>query len=342
MELGLTMEIYIFLRYIVTKEYQNTMNSRLKIMAVLLIAGVSFSGFSQAKDLNEIQAIANQFSEELAKTLPLNSSVGLNWSDAFIGKLFPSLPPHFGIGASFGITAMKSGAINDLAGSFGYKVPFDSNSMFLPAYTVEARIGGVVLPFDAGFKIGYLPAVGLWGSNLHMNYLLVGGDLRFALLEKPKFLKISLGIGYNYLKGGIGGSGIDNYFNCGADSVQLPAPEVDLSWSTKTLDFKTQISMTFAMITPYIGAGGGYAWSSAGYSVKTNISQEDIDIIKGYLGGIDVNDTGMESMIKNKAPHVRVFGGLSFNLMVFRIDLTALYSFIDKNFGGSLGLRFQL
>ena len=335
-----------FLWYIIIKEYADTMNNRIivSIIAFLLITGVSFSGFAQTNDLNEIQAFANQFSEELAKTLPLNSSIGLNWSDAYIGKLFPSLPPHFGLGGSFGISAMNFEVIKALTGSFGYSVPFDIDKLYLPAYTVEARIGGIFLPFDAGFKLGYLPTVGLWSSNLHMNYLLVGGDLRFAILDldKPIIPKISIGVGYNYLKGGIGGKGMDKTIDCGIENVQLSEPEVDLNWSTKTLDFKTQISMTLAILTPYIGVGGGYAWSSAGYSVKTGLPQADIDIIKGYISDIEVDDTGLESMIKNNAPHARVFGGLSINLMVFRIDFTALYSFLDKNFGGSLGLRFQL
>ena len=336
------------------------MNEKIKIryFVLILFLGLSFSAYAQMPDLKDLQKGVANFSEDLAKSLPFNSSMGLNWSDAYIGKFFPSLPPHFGVGMSFGFTTMKLASIETLAGYLGYKIPFDMTRMPLPAYTVEGRMGGILLPFDVGFKFGYLPPVGLWGSDTNMDYLLVGGDIRYVVLDKAILPKISVGMGINYLKGGIGakvGKSMElTYYDGGSQTIALEKPELILKWDTVSLDFKTQVSKSFLIITPYLGLGMSYAWSSAGYSVDTKVShngnpieQPDIDTIKAYLRqagleDMDVDSSGISSIIKNSAFSFRLFGGLSLNLTAFRVDLTGLYSFRDSNIGASLGFRFQL
>ena len=330
---------------------------KIGVLAVLLIAGVIFSANAQVPaDLKDLQEGVMDFSDNLAKALPFNASLGLNWSDAYIGKVFPSIPPHFGIGGSFGFTTLKLPMIKTLAGYFGYKLPFDMGRMPLPAYTGEGRLGGFFLPFDIGFKFGYLPPIGLWGTNMNMKYLLTGADLRYALLDKPILPKISLGVGVNYMKSGIGGkvgSGTSITYKDGSvdHTISLEHPEVNLEWKTVSLDFKAQLSKSFIIITPYLGVGASYAWSSAGYAVDADITDNggavDLTAIKGYLDdlglkGVDINSNGISSMIKNKAFNARLFGGFAINLMVFRLDFTGLYSFRDGNLGASFGFRFQL
>ena len=323
---------------------------KIKLLVIVLLAGIVFSGFTQTiPDLKDLQNGVADFSKELAKTLPFNSSLGLNWSDAYIGKLIPSAPPHFGIGASFGFTTMNLPVMNDLMENFGYSIPFDIGKMILPAYAAEVRIGGIILPFDVGVKFGYLPQLGVWGKNMDFDYLLVGGDLRYKLVDL-KILKISLGVGVNHLKGSIIGKvGSSQEIDFGTESITLSNPEVKLQWQTTSLDFKAQASFHFIVITPYVGLGASAAWSKAGYSVDAKIEsssgdiQDAIDYVNSLgLKGIDLSGKGMESIIKNNAFSIRAFGGLSLNLALFRIDLTGLYSFRDKNFGASVGLRFQL
>jgi len=321
---------------------------------IILFTGISFRGFTQTTDLKDIQKAVSDFSAELARSVPFNSSLGLNWSDAYIGKLFPSLPPHFGVGVSFGFSTIKLPLIKTLAGYFGYDLPFNANKLFLPAYAGEARLGGIFLPFDVGFKFGYLPPVGLWGRGVNMNYFLAGGDLRYALLDKGILPKISLGIGINYMKSGISGK-VGKSLNIDydvSDSIIIDKPEVNIKWDAFSLDFKAQISQSLVIFTPYLGIAGSYAWSSAGYSVNAGITDGignpiDATDIKDYvsslgLKGLDIDDSGMSSIIKNKAFSFRVFGGLSLDLVKFRLDFTGLYSFLDKNFGASVGFRFQL
>jgi hypothetical protein len=327
-------------------------------IAFLLMTGICVSGF--AVDLKDLQKGVADFSENLSLTLPFNASLGLNWSEAYIGKLIPSVPPHFGIGISFGFTTMEMPVLQKLADNLGYSLPFDLKRMFLPAYTAEGRIGGLFLPFDVGFKFGYLPPIGLWGTNMDMNYLLVGADLRYALVDHKIWPKVSIGVGVNYLKAGIGGkvgSGWNFSYESdtlGPQTIDISKPEIGLDWGTVSLDFKVQISKNLLIITPYAGLGGSYAKSNAGYSVDaaikvngTEITPAEINDIKNYLkhlglDGLDIDKTGISSSVVNKAFSIRAFGGLSVNLVLFRLDLTGLYSFRDQNFGASLGFRFQL
>jgi len=328
------------------------MTKRLKarFLVILLIFGISISGFADTPTLKQVQNGVDNFSSTLAKSLPFNSSLGLNWSDAYIGKLFPSLPPHFGIGGTFGITTMELPAIEKLMECFDFTVPFDINKMILPAYTAEARLGGIILPFDFGFKFGYLPSLGIWGKNMDFDYLLVGGDIRYKLIDL-KLFKLSAGVGFNYLRGSISGKvGNDHEIEYGIYSMTLHSPEVKLEWESKAVDFKAQASLHLFIITPYIGIGASYAKSSAGYSINAKIDhnsgggkQEVQDYLKANgLSGLSISGAGMSSIMDNKGFSVRTFGGLSLNLALFRIDVTALYNFNDQNYGASLGFRFQL
>jgi len=331
---------------------------KIGIITFLLIFIIAFSGFSQTvPSLTELQSGVMGFSEDLAKSLPFNSSLGLNWSSAYIGKLIPSMPPHFGVGAMFGITTMDLPAMKDVAALMGYDVPFSKGKMVLPAYTVEARLGGLFLPFDLGFKFGYIPEVALWGEKLNIDYLLVGGDIRYALLDKsvPIIPKISIGVGLNYLKGGVGTKvGKQQEFSYEGNKLEIHQPDLKFKWETVTLDFKAQASMSLIIITPYIGVGGSYGWSNAGYKVNAPIlvnsnpiSPNQINDIGNFLksaglDGVDVDQNGISSIIKNNAFSFRAFGGVSINVAVIKFDLTGLYNFRDNNFGGSFGIRFQL
>jgi len=191
-----------------------------------------------------------------------------------------------------------------------------------------------------------------------MNYLLAGMDLRYAVLDNAILPKISVGIGLNYIKGGVGGGVGDSkeisYDHNGLHTIAIEKPDVNLKWSSVSLDFKAQISKSILIVTPYLGLGGSYAWSSAGYSVDSQITHDghgltpaDIDNVKSYLKSaglekIDIKSSGISSMVDNRAFNARLFGGFAINLLVFRLDLTGLYSFRDKNYGASFGFRFQV
>jgi hypothetical protein len=335
------------------------------LFAVILL--ISTPVFSQVPEfgLGDLKNTFNDFSSALANSLPFNSTMGLNWSDAYIGQ-FLDLPPHFGIGITTGFTTMDFGSLNDLLNMFGVNALDKINGGFpLPGYTIDARIGGFILPFDIGFKFGFLKINPDILNNLlktdipdfSMDYLLIGGDLRYALVKgKTIPFNLSLGAGFNYLKGGISmpvPGAADLSFNITNNRIlNIPKPELGLNWQTKSLDFKVQASLKVLVLTPYIGFGASHAWSSAGYGVTSNINVTDssnnpvpLDEAKSAIEsfGIDgVSSKGFSHSEEVKGWSFRTFGGFSINLALVKFDITGMYDFISKCYGFTFGTRFQL
>ncbi|MDR1029706.1 MAG: hypothetical protein LBL76_02395 [Treponema sp.] len=325
--------------------------SKLFGITAALVLGAAVSVFSlDSHPIRELQDQVNGFSETLARSLPFNASLGLNWSDAYIGQLI-GVPPHFGVGLSGGLTTMDLGAFEDVADLFGISMPVSTNLMPMPGYTVEGRIGGFILPFDVGLKCGILPPVD-FSEDFRFDYTLVGGDIRYALLKGPILPHVSVGVGLNYLKGGLNTAikGAGTTFTFGGHNLALSDPEIGFSWETTSLDVKAQISKSLFIITPYLGLGVSHGWSKAGYTVESDLQYDgdpvtgtNLNEIQQAIGDdLDLTEQGFSSIIKNNGWGFRVFGGLSFNLLVIRLDFTGMYNFLDNKFGGSLGIRFQL
>jgi hypothetical protein len=327
--------------------------NKIAILVLPMLLGFLLSAFSQNL-LGDLQDSTNKFADALAKSLPFNSTVGLNWSDAYIGQLI-GMPPHLGVGVSGGIATMDYGVVEEMLKEFSISMPFSLNKMILPGYTAEVRIGGLILPFDGGFKVGILPGVNM-GDNFKLDYTLVGGDIRYSLLrDRAALPKISLGFGINYLTGGIRSSVGGQSFSFGTSSpntLSLDDSRVNLSWSTLTYDLKAQISKSFLILTPYLGLGTTYAQSRAGYAVDTQLryngapvtdpAQIAADLEKAGISGIDFGARGFSSTHHSSGWGLRVFGGFSLNATVVKFDFTGMYSILDSNYGATMGVRFQL
>jgi len=61
----------------------------------------------------KINSGLEDFSKELQKTVPNVQTQQNVYSDAFIGKLFPEIPPHFAAGVNFGITQLNTEGLSD-------------------------------------------------------------------------------------------------------------------------------------------------------------------------------------------------------------------------------------
>jgi len=341
-----------------------TISVKKALALTILTAALAMPGFSQVPKIGDLQNGAESMSKALSAALPFNSTLGLNWSDAYIGQLL-GVPPHFGVGVSAGATTVKADEMKALldilkfdTGAFPALVP-------LPAAMAEARIGGFLLPFDIGIKGGYIPPeVGKTikdaTGGLNLDYLAAGADIRFALLKGGLLLpRVSLGVGVNYMKGGLGttiSGGQSFTFNDGANdhTITTTDPELGISWETTTVDLKAQISKGFLIFTPYAGLGASYGISKAGYYIQSKIKYDGNDItdtqlqtIKNTLtqAGItppDISATGISSYFANNGWAFRAFAGLSLNILVLRVDLTGLYNLSNNSYGGSVGVRFQL
>jgi hypothetical protein len=317
---------------------------------VLLAAGPAFAQNS----FQELKDGIDAFSTQMADSLPLNSTLGLNWSDAYIGQLL-GVPPHFGTGLAAGITTIKTEKLNGLLTSFG--VPQLPAGVFPnPGYTVEGRIGGFVLPFDLGVKAGYFPPAG--GDDFQLRYLLVGGDLRYALLkDRLAIPAVSLGFGVNYLSGGIlARVGDLNFeldpstFGSGA-TLSLVDPSLEFSWETLSFELKAQISKSFILFTPYGGVGLNYARTKAGYTAKAAITPSGgatLDDIAAEYGVEFDGSAGFSSIKEVEGFGLRFFGGIAFNMAVIKLDISVMagtgnnFNFGALGYGVTLGVRFQL
>jgi len=325
--------------------------------------------FSQNLDI--LKKSANNFSEKMAKALPFYSTMGLNWSDAYIGKITDT-PPHFGVGVSAGFITMDFASMKTLLDAFNVALPFGDSNFFenmgfpLPGYAVEARVGGVALPFDVGLKFSLLPPSLLNNffsdSAFGFKNMMIGADVRYAVANSKVLpVKFSVGLGFNYLQGGLTSvlplrSFSFNYQNLSYNLNPGSNSDLGVEWRTTSVELKTQVSLPYKIITPYLGAGVIYAWSQAGYKVSSpglSITDSNGNAVSGsektaieellrhdYLTGL--SGTGFETINKHSGLSVRAFAGMSFNFAYVRLDLTGMYEILGQNFGGTIGLRFQL
>jgi hypothetical protein len=315
--------------------------------------------------IDDIQNGAAGLVDTLATALPFNSTIGLNWSDAYIGQLLHILP-HMGVGVTVGATQIDGEKLTGLFENFGVVLPSDvATALVLPAAVAEARIGGFILPFDIGVKAAFVPAnvsdsISEATDGLNVDYMLVGADFRYALM-KGNFLlpKISVGVGFNYMKGGLSktiGTAQRFEFEDATSTTHwfdMTAPEVGIEWESTVIDFKAQISKSLIIFTPYIGGGLSYAKTNAGYRLNSDVSYDgaqlddtQIQAIKDKMteAGItppDFDSKGIRYFKDESGWIIRAFGGLSVNLIILRLDVTGMYNVTDGSLGGSVGARIQ-
>ena len=338
------------------------------ILASLLTIPVTAQDVTDIKEVlfNDYAKSFVDFAEGAASALPFNTTVGLNWSDAYIGKF-----PRFGVGLTVGTTLMPYSAFSGVAETLDVNlvdaVPIiETFGAPIPAYTLDARLGGFFLPFDVGFKIGFLPedAKAFVPPNVTLDYLLVGGDVRIALLKERKGLipDLSVGIGYNYLKGSVGMVGIVGKTIDITNIGKAPLPVINLSlkdpnltfgWTANAIDLKVQLSKKILIFTPSVGLGVAFGSGQAGGGLETEvlvdgekITDEDIKNITEAAEAADqvvpdVTPVSVSIFEESTGTSVRVFGGASVSLFFLKIDLCGMYNFTSKTLGGSVNARVQ-
>ncbi len=343
-----------------------------RILCILVVLFViAFGAFAQSVDFTAMQSSFDQFATDVANALPFNALIGLNWSDAYIGQLLGT-PPHFGIGLTTGFTTIPFAAVKQVIDklpslSLPPEAKYIENFGFpVPAYTVDARIGGFILPFDVGVKVGYLwpDALKQLGIGVNVDYLLLGADVRYALLQENVVLPaVSIGLGYTFMQGTVaipkvysGDIPITSVPGTTGHTLALSNPALNFKWTTNVIDVKAQISKSLLIFTPYLGMGAAYGTSTAGGGLTSQVLYDGSPIDQTTLNAIiaafqaagqpvpsQLNSQGIiveKSSIPGWA--FRAYGGLSLNLAVIKIDLTGMYNFTSNSWGGSVGLRFQL
>jgi hypothetical protein len=333
------------------------MKSVKKTVVVLILLAVFAMPVFADTSITAVEDAIDDVGKILGKAMITNSALGLNWSDAYIGQLI-GVPPHFGIGISAGFTAIPLSKLESIYEQFDDD-GIDSLDMpdgFLPLPTVagEIRLGGFFLPFDIGIKALPLPEMDIGEAKL--KYLMIGGDLRYALLREQGWKPtISVGIGLTYtnvsLKSSIGDSTDIELDGLGSsysnDYLTITNPNLDFSMKNTTLDLKVQVSKKIFIITPYLGLGFSYGWSTVDFGASTTVIPSSgtpgtwQDDIKNATG-ISISNTSLGKSIKYNGMGLRGFGGLSLNIFVLRLDVTGLYDVLNQYWGASLGIRIQI
>ena len=203
------------------------------------------------------------FSHVIAPALALAATPGLEWSSSYLGAF-----PSFGVGVALAATTLPFGPSAGLLEQYGGPGAVDKVAIFrdwgfpLPAPAVEARVGGVLLPFHVGILPdikGLLTAAGVMAE---LRYGAFGLDVRLQLVEeRGSLLSASAGVGYERLVGGL--TVFDTKTDIALKSFTPPIGiPVDLEvqnaaiifeWAANVLFAKVQASESLGFVTPYVG-----------------------------------------------------------------------------------------
>ncbi len=332
------------------------------ILMIILVVGVSVVFAQIAFDTMEDSF--STFSSDVAESIPFASTIGLNWSDARVRSL-----PHFGIGLTVGFVTIPKEAFVNLANSLSITLPTEITDSTIgvpiPGYTLEGRIGGLFLPFDVGIKLGYIPPELLANSPIAVDYTLAGFDIRTPIIKGNLVLPaVALSVGYNYLSSGIEtsvtGTGLDSFTGTNTgyapldtelDQLSFSDPKVRFQMESNVIDIKLQASKSLLILTPYIGMGYAYGWSTAGGGISsevlyggTAITPAQISTINAAfaaagLGAPELTSDGIVVSATSKGGAFRAFGGLSVNLLILKLDLNGMYNFNTNSLGASANIR---
>ncbi|MDE6719632.1 MAG: hypothetical protein K2J68_07245 [Treponemataceae bacterium] len=294
-----------------------------KYFLSLFAAIALFSAFAQDRAFDEVSFGMDGFALSLEKTLP-NAAVQQNvYADAWIGKFFPSAPPHFGIGAEFGVTKFDLSPLKGVANIFGISaIP---KTFIFPTFTANARIGGLILPFDVGLSFMYIDLSKLrLIDGIGVNYFNVGGDFRWAIFKgEGAFPKLSVGGGFYLTKGGF--------------SFEKDGFDTSLDYCVKTVFFSAQISKKFIFFTPYAGFRGIFSDSDIKWNWQVT---SELASASKYNGTLSASGTKSSGFFDSFIP--QVFGGFGLDISMMALNFGASWDFKNSIWAADVSIRFQL
>ena len=332
---------------------------RILVIGVLILA-LAGGAWAQV-DYTEFKDSFQDFANHVANSLPVAASIGLNWSPAYIGQF-----PHFGVGLSLGGMFLPYDSIEPIVTALGVgnSIPQALKTYGLPFPTIAAgaRLGGFLIPFDMGFKFGIIPesAKSLFSQNVTADYLLIGGDVRFPLLKGKGWVPtLSVGGGYTFLRGRIGinditsGETIDissimesRGYASGVYELVITDPDLSFQWDTHTIEAKAQASWNLLIFTPHLGLGAAYGISKAGGGLFSSLTVNgttlaDVQSVFSYYGYPVPTAQGVEVISKANGFSFWVYGGTAINIFFVKLDLSAMYNFLNGDYGASVNVRLQ-
>lgn len=294
------------------------------IVTVFSVVCFFFLLISPLYGQTEVKANMNEFSKDLLRVIPNVSLQQGVWPDAYIGKVFPGFPPHLGGGVTAGFANVKMTALNaaikEMEDALSVKFPTLPDTFLFPTITIDAKVGGLFLPFDIGLSIMKIPNLSLskLGAPVTVDFFTVGGSFRYAILQGNVVLpQLSIGLGGYYSKG---------YINVGAADGSY----INTNFDSKIFFLETQLSKQFLFVTPFIGLRLAVSQANVNWDIK----------VASYTlaGGAsyDFNKNFAESIQPS------LFGGVGFNFLFFQTTLAASFDMRYKVWGANLSFRAKL
>ena len=280
--------------------------------------------YGQTEALDNVKANMNKFSKDLLRVIPNVSLQQGVWPDAYIGKVFPGFPPHLGGGVTAGFATVKTTALKDaikeMEDALSVKFPTLPDTFLFPTITVDAKVGGLFLPFDIGLSIMKIPHLSLskLGAPVTVDFFTVGGSFRYAILQGNVVLpQLSIGLGGYYNKG---------YINVGATDGSY----INTNFDSKIFFLETQLSKQFLFVTPFIGLRLAVSQANVSWDIKA----ASYTLAGG--ASYDFNKNFAESIQPS------LFGGVGFNFLFFQTTLAASFDMRYEVWGANLSFRAKL
>lgn len=336
------------------------MNSKKILAFMLLISVFSFSAFAfdfgslldgtDAKepatfDTDKICEGLDDFTFSLIKTAPSTVSHQNMWASAYIGQLL-DLPPHLGGGISMGMAQLKPEGVATVLKEMGLN--YDVKNLFLPTLTFDARVGGLLIPFDLGvhgMMIKNPLEFNIQETFFSIDYGTVGADIRFPLIKQNTVLpNLSLGFGYAYSKGNAG------------ISVQEETAKVSAGYESQILQASVQVSKKILIVEPFVGIRAtlssnkrNWSWNYDGTKILSETQCKALEAIPGALDALKKEETfdsgdwsGFEINKDDPNYTAQIFAGVGIDfLFIAQGTLNVSYDVINQIWAGGLSLRVK-
>ncbi|GMO46967.1 MAG: hypothetical protein Ta2B_28800 [Termitinemataceae bacterium] len=321
--------------------------------------------FGETPNLKEIGDELSGFSDNYAGMAGFMASLGLTWSQLYIGQLV-DMSPNWGLGLSFGGTTLKLDHIDVLSeGLTGSQINHDFlDKLVMPSYVLEARIGGFNwVPFDIGIKWGWLPTVPIMADDFSVENINYGIDFRYALSRDwGYFPAISIGFEIDREEGKVSHSSIDSIVDSsGTTVITTDDATTFITYEAWVIDFKLGVAKTFfyPSISIFAGLKAGASFTKSGYIIQgNNISvstgrldemnteqqtavASELENLQGS-GKFSVDDNNITCMIDTIGINLNTYEGISFNFdnKTF-LQFTLMFDFLHLEYGANISFRYQ-
>lgn len=312
-----------------------------------LLGGESTALAPSDIDTTQVSNGLNDFTFSLVDTSASTVSHQNMWASAYIGQLL-AVPPHFGGGVSVGAAQLKAGGLSNALKQMG--IQYDVSNLYLPTLTIDAKIGGLILPFDLGVHGMIIDTpidFSVLDYNFSVNYGTVGADIRIPILKQGIIAPaISLGLGYAYSKGSIG------------VNIQEGFGSVNAGYQAQILQATVQISKKILIVEPFLGVRGTLSsskrnWSWA-YDASKGFTDAQIAVLTSNGVSLDALKSSdslpetewssfwdIDAANPNYTAQIYAGCGIDF-LFIAQCTVNASYDIVNDIWAGGISLRVKL